>query len=256
MIWRKIFRAPDDEAMDAAVREARSTFRYLWRELTWEYRRVLPALHIAVVKAGFSDEQGSSADSEYMWVGELAFNGDTLTGTLMNAPNHLTSVKQGDRITLDPSRIHDWMYVLSGRVYGGFTVDVMRSKMSTRERRRHDEAWGFEFGDPGEVLVTPQWGPASDPDAEHPMSENMASDLAEAIDADPAAFAAVDDDGLNTLHSLALGGSAACVRVLLDKGADPLVRTRSGKSARDLAEQMGWPRVAAILVDAERQRRG
>lgn len=33
---------------------------------------------------------GSSADSEYMWVGQLAFNGDTLSGTLMmSAPNFL-----------------------------------------------------------------------------------------------------------------------------------------------------------------------
>jgi uncharacterized protein YegJ (DUF2314 family) len=255
MSWRRFFAKPDDEAMDAAFLRARSTFKYLWRELTWEYRRIMPALELAAVKAGFSDEEDGGGQVEYMWVGELEFNGDTITGILMNGPNHLTSVQEGDRVTLSLDDVHDWMYVLSGRVYGGFTVDVIRAGMSARERRRHDEAWGFEFGQPGDVQLTPQWGASTDPDLEHPMSESMAEELAEAIDADPEGFAAPNEEGLTTLHSMALGGSAACVRVLLEKGADPLLRTRSGKTARDFAEQMGWPRVKALLEKAERQKR-
>lgn len=42
MIWRKIFRAPQDEAIDTANVRARSTFKGLWRELFWEYRRIVP----------------------------------------------------------------------------------------------------------------------------------------------------------------------------------------------------------------------
>lgn len=266
------FLRPDDPALHAAMTSARATFKYLWRELTWEYRRIIPGLQLSAVKAAFRD--GDDEDgTEHMWLTDLEFNGEVIGAKLVNQPNHLRSVHAGDRVSLAPELIEDWMYVIGGRVYGGFTVQVLRSRMSPTERRKHDDAWGFDFGDSGDVAVVPAWDskekvgllgrvfakrptapPRSNPDAEHPMSENMASGLAEQIDKHRAAFLEdADADGLTTLHSLALGGSAAGVRVLLEKGADPMRRTRSGKTARDLAQQLGWPRVVALLLDAERR---
>ena len=83
------------------------------------------------------------------------------------------------------------------------------------------------------------------------MSENMAAGLVEAIDSNREAFFELGPEGLTTLHSLVLGGSAACVKVLLDAGADPSVKTSKGKTALELAEMMGWPRVVALLRDYE-----
>lgn len=253
----KVFHArTDDPAMDVAMRKARATFKYLWRELTWDYRRIIPALELAAVKAAFSDAESGPDDVEHMWLGEIEFDGDVIEATLLNQPNRVRSVRSGDRISLPPDQIEDWMYAMEGRAYGGFTVHAMRARMSVAERRGHDEAWGFEFGDPSHVALVPDWTPGADPEAEHPMSENMAQGFAEAIDANPAAFLVEGDArGLTTLHSLALGGSAACVRVLLAKGADPSQRTKSGKTARDLAEQMGWPRVIELLDAAQRRGR-
>lgn len=241
----KVYHASSsDPAMDAAMRSARATFKYFWRELTWEYRRIVPALELAVVKAAFGDEGGGPDDVEHMWLSEVAFDGDTVSATLLNMPNTVRSVKAGDRIPLAPWQIEDWMYVIAGRVYGGFTVQRMRAGMSAKERRGHDEAWGFDFGDPNQVALVP----SGDLEAEHAMSENMAAKLAQAVDANPAAFLVhADEQGLTTLHSLALGGSAAGVKVLLAKGADASQRTRRGKSALDLAVLMEWPRVIAML---------
>ncbi len=252
-----VYHAPaDDPAMAVAMRKARATFKYLWRELTWEYRRIVPAVELAAVKAAFGDAGGGPDDVEHMWLGEIHFDGDAIGATLLNEPNQVRSVRAGDGITLAPDQIEDWMYVMGGRVYGGFTIHTMRARMSLTERRAHDEAWGFDFGDPNHVALVPSWTPGADPEAEHPMSENMAQGLAEAIDANPVAFLVeADERGLTTLHSLALGGSAAGVRVLLEKGADPSQRTKSGKTARDFAEQMGWPRVIELLNAAERRGR-
>jgi uncharacterized protein YegJ (DUF2314 family) len=269
----KVFYAPaGDPEMDAAMTKARATFKYLWRELTWENRRIVPALEVAAVKSAFADEGGGPDDVEHMWLSEVEFDGDEITATLLNQPNHLRSVRQGDRVTLAPDDLEDWMYAMRGRVYGGFTIQAMRARMGAAERRSHDQAWGFDFGDPSQAVLVPDWSAptekpglmsrlfggrppaatAADPTAEHPMSENMAAELAKAIDQNRAAFLEQSDaSGLTTLHSLALGGSAACVRVLLEKGADPHRRTRSGKTPRDLAEQMGWPRVVALLRAAE-----
>ncbi|MFZ5469584.1 MAG: DUF2314 domain-containing protein [Myxococcota bacterium] len=263
----KVYGAPTgDPEMGEAMRKARATFKYLWRELTWEYRRIAPALELAAIKAAFAEE-GESSKVEHMWLNEIEFDGDTIVATLINQPNHLRSVRAGDRLTLTPDRIEDWMYVRSGRVYGGFTIQAMRARMSPAERRDHDQAWGFDFYDPSHVALVPDWSesakpglfgrvfgktsspPTADPEAEHPMSENMAEKLAGEIDRNREAFLhEADEHGLTTLHSMALGGSAACVRVLLAKGAEATRRTRSGKTPRDLAAQMGWPRVAELLL--------
>ncbi len=174
---------------------ARKSFKYFWRELTWEYRRIVPALELAVVKAAFGDDGGHPDDVEHMWLGDVAFDGDRISATLLNQPNHVQSVKAGDQVTLAPNELEDWMYVMGGRAYGGFTIQAMRKEMSPGDRRAHDAAWGFDFGDPNEVLLVPDWNakatsrlgrlfgskPAmvtTDPDAEHPMSENMVPSFA------------------------------------------------------------------------------
>lgn len=246
-----VYYAPADDApMGAATRRARATFKYLWRELTWEYRRIVPGLEVSAVKAMFADDGAPPEHAEHMWLGDVDFDGDMIGATLLNAPNTVRSVREGDRVEIGLDRMEDWMYAVNGRVFGGFTVHVLRARMAPAERRAHDDAWGLDFGDPGQPALVPAWTPgrAADPDAEHPMSENMASELAVQIDRDPEGFLrSADRKGLTTLHSLALGGSASCVRVLLEKGADPTRRTKSGRTPRDLAERMGWPRVVALL---------
>lgn len=251
---------PDDPEMAKAVAGAVASFKYLWRELTWEYRRIVPGLDLSAVKVAFNDPGGAPDMAEHMWLSDIAFDGEVISATLMNAPNGLTSVEEGDRVEFRVDQIEDWMYVIEGHVYGGFTVQVLRGGMSPSERSEHDAAWGFDFAEPDRVDLVPNWDAkkqgkgasvVGDPDAEHPMSENMAKGLAEAIDANREDFLALGDEGLNTLHSMTLGGSAACVKVLLDAGANPSEKTGKGKTPRELAERMGWPRVAALLQDAE-----
>jgi uncharacterized protein YegJ (DUF2314 family) len=261
------FAKADDPEIKLAVERAQSSFKYLWRELTWEYRRIVPALELSAVKAAFKDPGGELESVEHMWLSSLEFDGETIGATLLNSPNRLTSVKAGDSIALRKEQIEDWMYVQGGRVYGGFTIQVLRARMSPAERRGHDEAWGYDFGDPSRVELVPNWqdkgkkklfglfgGEAkasADPDAEHPMSENMAKGLKEAFAKDREGFLQLGAAGLNTLHSLALGGSAACVRALLEAGADPHTRTSGGKTALELAAIMGWPRVEELLRAAQ-----
>lgn len=252
----------DDPEMAKAVARAVASFKYLWRELTWEYRRIVPALELSAIKAAFNDPGGAPDAAEHMWLSNIEFDGDRISATLMNAPNGLKTIAEGDTVELRVDQIEDWMYVVGGHVYGGFTIQVLRAGMSLAERSSHDKAWGFDFAEPDRVDLAPDWqamkgkgkggAPASAaPDAEHPMSESMASGFASVLEDNKEGFFELGPEGLNTLHSLALGGSAACVKVLLTAGADPRVLTSKGKTARELAEMMGWPRVVALLMDAE-----
>src|SRR5262245_8150109 len=107
----------DDPQMAQAIARAVGTFKYLWRELTWEYRRIVPGLEMSAIKAAFKDPDEGRDAVEHMWLSELEFDGDVINARLINAPNNLTSVKEGDSISLRVDQIEDWMYVIRGRVY-------------------------------------------------------------------------------------------------------------------------------------------
>ena len=229
-----------DPEMQQAYENARANFRYFWREVAWERRRIVPALDVACVKAPFSDGEGKARndgnpDVEQMWLGEVDFDGRFVSGVLLNSPNWVKSVKAGDSARLSLDEITDWMYVIGGEVYGAHTVNLMRSRMDKRERKEHDSAWGIDFGYPNTIRVVPpkkNWfGMRVAEIQEHPMSVAMAPSFKSELKADPSLVNTKDDRGWTLLHHQALAGSAPTVKVLLDAGADPNARTGSRHDA-------------------------
>ena len=145
-------------------------------------------------------------------------------------------------------------------------AEAMRADMSGSERADHDEAWGLDFGDPTEVLIVPpsqsshsttgllkrlfsRKSASPNLEAEHPMSENMASSLAEHLDAQPTAAEETDAHGLTMLHHLALAGSTAGVKTLLAHGAAKDAKTARGKTAGALAAELGWSHLQTLLPE-------
>lgn len=255
----------DDPEMQRAYENARATFRYFWRELSWERRRIIPALDLACVKAPFTDGQDVPPDSdapsvEHMWMSDIDFDGRSVTGVLLNSPNWLKTVKEGDSARFELDEISDWMYVIGGEVFGAYTVNLMRSRMQEKERQDHDAAWGLNFGDPTAVRVVPEpnqgegilklWhnNPQADPD-EHPMSENMASAFREQLEEDSSLASVTDERGWTFLHQEALAGNYATVKVLLEAGADPHAVTNNGMTPLQLARSLGWEKVVTLLMD-------
>ncbi len=252
-----------DPEMQRAYEQARGTFRYFWREVAWENRRIVPCLDLASVKAPFSDGHSphrnpENPEVEHMWLGEVDFDGEYVSGVLLNDPNWLTSVKAGDSARLPLHQISDWMYAIGGEVFGAYTVNLMRSRMGRRERQEHDDAWGLSFGNPAKIrLVLDQnqgggflkrwFGKQEEEIQEHPMSEAMAESLTEQLQQDPSMLTATDDRGWTLLHQEALAGSAATVRVLLAAGANPKALTKQGKIPLQLAQSLGWDKVVALL---------
>lgn len=254
-----------DPEMQRAYDNARATFRYFWREMAWERRRIIRGLDLASVKAPFSDgeEASGSADTpevEHMWLSEVDFDGKEVSGVLLNSPNWLKSVREGDAVRVPLGHISDWMYVISGEVFGAHTVNLMRSRMDRRERQEHDKAWGLNFGDPANIRLYPEpnkgggllknWfgkRPAADTQ-EHPMSINMAPVFKEQLAKDPSLVTTTDDRGWTFLHQEALAGSAPTVKVLLDAGADRNAVTDHGMTALQLARSLGWENVVALLT--------
>jgi len=226
-----------DPAMVRAMETARATFPLFWRELHWEYRRIIPAFGMTVVKFPFSDSAGGPV--EQMWVTDLQFDGVELRGTLMNKPNQLRSVRQGSAVQRPWGELSDWMYTSRDQAWGGFTVAALRATMSQAERTSHDDAWGLDFGPPESPRV-----PAR---TEHPMALNMGPSLNEHLQKRPGDLTAPDEFGLNMFHALALSGSPSLVSAALAFKPDVKAKTNRGLTARDLAHAMGWTEVVAVL---------
>lgn len=255
----------ENPKMQEAYRAAQASFRYFWRELSWERRRIVPALNMTLVKLPFTDGPQADGNSEFeqMWIGDIDFDGDSVSGTLLNSPNYLTSVQEGCVVSAPFGHLTDWMMTADGRAYGGFTVNLMRSKMNRRERNEHDQAWGLDFGDPTDVQIEikekskPQAGliaslfgkdtvPQSAPEgfSDHPMCANMIPEIKALLQADPSIARTIDDDGWSLLHREALSGNLGVVKLLVSFGADCTARTPNGYTAAELARKIGWPEIA------------
>jgi uncharacterized protein len=91
---------PNDPEMQEAYNQARVTFRYFWREIAWERRRILPALDVACVKAPFSDSESveDHSEVEQMWLGSIDFDGQFVSGELLNC-SQLVAVGQARRFS-------------------------------------------------------------------------------------------------------------------------------------------------------------
>ena len=241
------FVSSDEDYMQHAFRQARESFKYFWRELYWERRRIEPMLDYAMVKICFLDVINGEEVGEHMWVNDVEFDGETIYGTLVNEPDTVQNVKVGDQISAKFTDMSDWLFAIDGRAYGGFSVQAMRSRMQKDELAEHDAAWGLDFGDFKDILVVFEQKEHPENLIEHPMSKNMCGQVEQYIKAHPSMVADADELGFTQLHHEALAGNLTIVNLLLENGASKNARTKSGKTAAELAKQIGWSEIAKVL---------
>lgn len=249
MSGNRIFYNEADQDMLSAFQKAQETFNYFWRELSWEYRRIIPGLDLACVKVAFTEETIDPKKPlvEHMWINEVGFDGDFVSGILVNNPNSLSNVKNGDFIEVPLTQVSDWLFVSQGKTYGGFTIQLMRSKMTISDREDHDKAWQLNFGDHRKVLLVS--GQEEHPQhlTEHPMSINMRESLVEYLKDNPSVLNAQDEKGYTLLHRETIAGNRTSLEVLLNAGADRHATTHTGKRALDFARQLQWEHVIPLL---------
>jgi len=240
---------PSDEAMIQAAKKARETFKYFWRELSWEYRRIVPGLGLSIVKFAFETEDTSEnvPSHEFMWLTDIEFDGVNIKGTLMNQPNWIHSIQPGVQVVKKWDLLCDWMYTMNGEAYGGYSVNVMRATMPPEERQEHDNAWGIAFGDPKETKIAPYLdeissslqasGPGEAPpmlsanpndNSEHPMSENTAENVRNSLSENPSLLNELDLEGWTLIQREALAGNSLPVKIFLELGADPKALNPNG----------------------------
>ncbi len=241
--------AEKNAQMEAAYEQARASFKYLWRELSWEHRRIIPAHSMACVKVPFS--QGVDGQKtpyvEHLWMKDIYFDGEKIYGTVLNQPNVLTNVQAGDQTEIGLEEISDWILGINGKVYGAFTVQLLRKSMDPAQRDAHDSAWGLDFGDPNTIEIVYQQKEHPENLIEHPMSINMQEKLLEFLKSNPEEVTQPDDSGYTALHRETIAGNRSSVETLLQLGADTQAKNEHGKTALDYAKALNWEQLIPLL---------
>ncbi len=90
---------------------------------------------------------GYPDDIEHMWVSDLSFHETHFIGFLGNDPVFVEDLKYGDQVKVSLDQISDWMIVDGETLLGGFTIHVLRNKMSLEEKNQFDESIGLTIPD-------------------------------------------------------------------------------------------------------------
>jgi uncharacterized protein YegJ (DUF2314 family) len=121
----------EDQEMNEAVKKSRATFA----DFTKAFDNKTEKQSFFSVKMPFATDHGS----EHLWLSDLSKQEGKLVGKIDNLPAEVTSVKLGQTIEIDPAKISDWFYVDNGKLIGGYTIRVIRNRMSAKEKKQFDK---------------------------------------------------------------------------------------------------------------------
>ncbi len=127
--------ANDDPAMIEAIAKARATIPDFVRAL----QAPAGGSRDFSIKADFPDLQ------EHMWVTDLQYADGVFTGALGNAPRRSTTLKLGDEVRVPETLISDWKYIENDVLSGGYSLRLIRSRMTDKARKNFDSRLDFTF---------------------------------------------------------------------------------------------------------------
>lgn len=116
VVWLK----KGDHSLDSAKAEAQATLPIFWRHFA-EDRGVEHAL----VKIGFPTAHGGL---EYLWLAITEFTDKGVRGEIVNEPEDVPNIHDGQSYEARISEIIDWAYIKGGKSYGQFTTRALLAR--------------------------------------------------------------------------------------------------------------------------------
>lgn len=77
--------------------------------------------------------------SEHIWAVDIEKIGNDYFGIIDNVPNSETSINLNDKVKIEKEKISDWMFSREGKLFGGYTIIVLRNRMSESEKENFDK---------------------------------------------------------------------------------------------------------------------
>lgn len=84
---------------------------------------------------------------EHICVSNIIIKENNYYGILDNLPESITNMEIGDTIQIKKENISDWMYINHKKLCGGYTVRLLRKRMTELERKQFDHDNGIIIED-------------------------------------------------------------------------------------------------------------
>lgn len=125
----------EDSEMNKAIIIANQTLNEFKSALETENTN----FHSFALKVRYETEKGG----EHIWISYIEIRNGKFVGFIDNSPESTQEVKLNDLIEIDSDQITDWLYLDKENLKGGFTIRILRNRMTEKERKEFDEYCGF-----------------------------------------------------------------------------------------------------------------
>jgi uncharacterized protein YegJ (DUF2314 family) len=129
----------DDEDMNDAISQARLDFNIF----DTAYKNHHYNKDDFSVKVRFKTDNGG----EHIWADSITYKNGSYYGILDEDAVAVDNVKAGDRVKINPENISDWLFSDHGIMRGGYTIKVIRNKMSPEKRAHFDSTYYLKIVD-------------------------------------------------------------------------------------------------------------
>jgi uncharacterized protein YegJ (DUF2314 family) len=124
----------DDLEMNEAVKNSRLGFN----DFLNAFKNRKSSQRSFSVKMPFATEYGF----EHIWLTNMELRDGKLFAVVDNLPQSVTTVRLGDIVEINETKISDWFYIENEKLVGGLTIRVLRDRMSSSEKKRFDRTFG------------------------------------------------------------------------------------------------------------------
>ena len=128
----------DDDEMSAAISMAKSSLNQFDSALLSKKSRYNS--FSLKVRFPYGDNSG-----EHIWLSDITKYKDEYMGIVNNEPEYVSTLKLYDTIKINKNNISDWMYLDKKILKGGFTIKLLRKRMSSGERAQFDSTRFYEL---------------------------------------------------------------------------------------------------------------
>ena len=122
-----IVEAPNDVAVDAAMRDAVKSLGVFWAK--FDAREA--GLSDYTVKLAMKAKGGGT---ELIWAEPISHSDTEVVARLLNDPVYLADVEYGSVVHVSPDLVVDWAYTKASKAYGHYTTRALKSRFTPEQR--------------------------------------------------------------------------------------------------------------------------
>jgi uncharacterized protein YegJ (DUF2314 family) len=127
----------NDKQMDRAVENAQRTLGFFMAAV----RAKKPGDEEFEIKKAFVD--GDKV--EHVWIRGVTFDGKNFHGKVDNRPVDVKNVQEGQRVTVAPQDVDDWMFLKDGKLIGAYTTRVLYARLTPAQKAEFDKNSGYKI---------------------------------------------------------------------------------------------------------------